>query len=115
MLSFTNGYSQLVSVFVAWYNPGCKDGSNWEKEGWWNIAPGQTVNVLGFDLREVNRYYLYYAESSNGLTWSGEFHTYAPNVAFDFCYYTDPPNSRYLGMRELDINSYDNYTLTLIQ
>ena len=53
MLSFTNRYGEPVWVFVAWSSPGCKDGSNWEKQGWWNIGTNGTVNVLGFDLKDV--------------------------------------------------------------
>jgi uncharacterized membrane protein len=115
MLAFRNGYNQPVWVFVAWYSPGCKDGSNWEKEGWWNMGTNQTVNVLDFDLREVNRYYLFYAESSDGVTWTGPYFTQAPQEAFDWCYNTGSTDSRTLGMRELDIGDNDNYTVTLIR
>lgn len=115
MLSFTNGYGQPVWVFVAWFSPGCKDGSNWEKKGWWNIGTNGTVNVLGFDLKEVNRFYLYYAESSDGLTWSGSHFTQAPHKAFDLCFNTGSTDSRSLGMRELDIGDNHNYTVRLIQ
>ncbi len=115
MLSFTNRYGEPVWVFVAWSSPGCKDGSNWEKQGWWNIGTNGTVNVLGFDLKDVNRYYLYYAESSDGLTWNGSYFTQAPHEPFDLCFNTGSTNSRSLGMRELDIGNNDNYTVTLIQ
>ena len=114
MLSFTNGYSRLVSVTVKWYHPNCPDGGDWEKKGWWNINPGNTAHVLDLDLDETNRYYYYYAESVDGHTWSGAYFTDVPNEAFDWCENTGSSTSRSLGFRELDIGDNDNYTLTLV-
>jgi uncharacterized membrane protein len=115
MLSFTNGYSQVLSVAIMWYHPNCPDGGDWEKKGWWNINPGNTAHVLDLDLDETNRYYYFYAEAVDGHTWSGPYFTNVPSEAFDWCENTGSTTSRSLGFRELDIGDNDDYTLTLVQ
>ena len=112
-LTIVNGYPQLISVAIWYYHPNCPDGGDWSKKGWWNINPGGSKIVYGGSLRSLNRYFTYYAHSSDGAQWSGPYVTAVPPNAFDWCLNTANTSSRNAGFRLLDINSYDNFTLTL--
>ena len=79
---FRNKTSATVWVSFLWYSPGCSDGGDWTKKGWWKLEPGQIKTVFGSDLQSVNTYYYYYAESSDGTKWSGPFNTCVPQSAY---------------------------------
>jgi uncharacterized membrane protein len=114
---FTNSTAKPVYVTFQWYSPGCKDGGSWETQGWWLIQPGATATVFGRDLQTVDEYFYFYAESNDRrLIWSGPYKTCCPSTAFDWCLNTcnNNPNTRVLGFREINIGSYNNYTLNLI-
>ena len=113
-LRFKNGYPQTIWAMIEWYSPGCPDGGDWEKAGWWKIAPGGTKTVYGGDLDDVNRYWYFYAHASNGAQWAGPYRETVPHIAFDWCSSTGSSDSRTVGMRELDIHDNDTYTLTFV-
>ncbi|GKS69361.1 hypothetical protein W03_13650 [Nitrosomonas sp. PY1] len=117
---FKNSTSSTVWVAFQWYSPNScandaqHDGGLWETKGWYSIAPGQTKIVFGSDLQSTgNRYYYWYAESSNGSVWSGAYNTYVPSTAFDWCLNTGSTNSRIVGFREKYIGTSNNYTVNL--
>jgi uncharacterized membrane protein len=113
---FKNGTSTTVWVSFQWYSPGCPDGGDWETRGWWKLDPGQTKTVFGSDLQSVDSYYYYYAEASDGGTWSGPFDTCLPQSAFDWCLdVCCTPTCRVVGFREKYIDGYNNYTITLVK
>jgi uncharacterized membrane protein len=112
MLRIVNGYSQTMWVAIWYYHPNCPDGGNWSKKGWWQIPPGEQ-DRLRRDLDNLNRYYCYHAHASDGVHWSGPYVTPCPPQAFNWCLNTANTQSIDRGFRLLDINSHDNYTLTL--
>ncbi|MBU8900329.1 hypothetical protein DRW03_27460 [Corallococcus sp. H22C18031201] len=111
-VQFCNGTNVTLWTAYSWYAPGClvEDGSTWEKQGWWSLTPGQCKVVSGAPI--VNRYSYYYAEGG-GMAWAGPYFTCTPYTAFDWCDNTCSTDSRNLGYRQLDTDSYSNYTLTL--
>jgi uncharacterized membrane protein len=113
MLKIKNKYPHTLWVTIMWYAPNCSDGGNWEKAGWWQLSPGQTKTVFGGNLHEVNRYYCYYAQASDGATWSGPYERSVPPTAFDWCEWTANTQSFDVGYRLLDIGNNDNFTLSL--
>jgi uncharacterized membrane protein len=119
MLKIVNGYKTGIWAAIMYYQPGCSDGGNWEKKGWWRMTPGQGKIVYGGSLDDLNRYYCYYAMADDGAKWSGPYVRFLPYQAFDWCEWTacshsdGSPCGFNAGLRLLDINSYDNYTLTL--
>jgi uncharacterized membrane protein len=113
MMRFVNGYSTTVWTMIEWYHPNCPDGGDWEKAGWWRIEPGKSATVFGGDVDNVNRYWYFYAHAADGGQWSGPFSEIVPRIAFDWCENTANTDSRTVGMRELDVNGADNYTVTL--
>lgn len=113
---FRNSYGTTVWVVIMWYTPGCSDGGDWSKKGWWSLEPGETKTVLGGDLEDINRYFYYYGETGDRTTqWAGSFFTCIPQTAFDWCLNTcdTNPETRNLGLREVDIGDYDTYTVNL--
>jgi uncharacterized membrane protein len=113
-LRFKNGYPHTIWTMIEWYHPDCPDGGNWEKAGWWEIAPGGTATVYGGDLDDVNRHWYFYAHAANGAQWAGPYDEIVPHIAFDWCSDTANSDSRVVGMRELDVNGDDTYTLTFV-
>ncbi len=114
MLRFTNHYPSTTWVTIIWYSPDCPDGSQWEKEGWWGMAPGESKVVFGSDLDEINRYYYFHAEADDGAFWAGSVVEPVTDAAFDWCLDTSSTAARDVGFRELDIGGNDDYTVTLI-
>lgn len=112
-LTICNGYSSAVTVTIGYANRDhCANAGRWIKEGWWNIAPGQCVRVYGGSLKNLNRYWTYYARTYDGaVIWAGNYCTTVANRAFYQCW--NNPSDYQVCYRLLDINSYDNYTLTL--
>ena len=101
-------------VSFLWYSPGCSDGGDWTKKGWWKLEPGQTKTVFGKDLQSVNTYYYWHAESNDGAVWSGPFNTCVPLNASEWRINTCcSPTCRTVGFREKYIGSYNNYTVNL--
>lgn len=113
---FRNKTSVTIWVAFQWSSPSCSDGGEWETKGWWKLEPGQTKTVFGQNLQNVNTYYYYYAEASDGSVWSGPFDTCVPQSAFDWCLNTCcTPTCRTVGFREKYIDGYNNYTINLVK
>ncbi len=113
MLKFCNNYPVDVSVCIMWYHPGCPDGGDWEKMGWWNLSPGECNVVYANDLDDVNRYWYFYAEAADGAYWAGPNVTAVPYERFDWCVNTASTTSRDVGFRELDVGDNDGVTVNL--
>jgi uncharacterized membrane protein len=113
--SFTSGYDVYVATMrvnrdACGANSGFGDGFN--AIGWYRIPPGACRTVytgrVGY-----NRYWAYYAEATDGATWSGNIQSWVSNSAFSLCHGQKCTPCRVVGFRLLDVNGYDNYTLTL--
>jgi uncharacterized membrane protein len=113
VLRIENAYPRDIWVAIWYYSPNCPDGGDWAKKGWWRISPGQGKVVFGGSLKDHNRYFCYLAESDDGAYWAGPYVTAVPPQPFDWCLGTANSQSRDAGFRLLDIQSYDNFTLTL--
>jgi uncharacterized membrane protein len=114
MLQICNHYPVAVWVTIMWYTPNCSDGGDWTKAGWWHVAPNACAVVSGEDLDEINRYWCYYAEGDDGVTWSGPYVRNAPFQAFRWCEWTGSTQSQDVGYRLLDIGDNDDFTLNLV-
>jgi len=116
MLYFRNRYSHKVWVAIMFYSPGrCGSYGSWGTRGWWGIDPGNIVGVFNGN-SDYNRYYAYYAKASDGATWSGQYGpVYVYHEAFDSCINIGS-TAAYgtVGMRLIDVDSYDDYTMNLL-
>lgn len=56
-LVLCNSYPTTIQTSIMFYSPeSCGgDGGNFEKMGWWRIAPGSCALVYANDLEDVNR------------------------------------------------------------
>jgi Protein of unknown function (DUF1036) len=62
-LRFNNSHSRGLWLAVGYYSPGCPDGGDWAKKGWWRLEPGQAATVL----ETTNTYATFYAEAEPRL------------------------------------------------
>jgi uncharacterized membrane protein len=117
MLAFANRYPAKVWVAIMFYSPETcgGEGGNWETMGWWGINPGGSAIVYGNDVEDLNRYYCYYAKAADGAEWSGNYGPiYVYHQAFNSCYNIGSTAAyAVVGMREIDVNGYDDYTVNL--
>jgi uncharacterized membrane protein len=97
-LAFENVHGRRLWVAVGYYSPGCEDGSNWAKKGWWQLDPGQSATALW----TTNRFAMFFAEDDVGAQWAGDRVTATPSSAFDWCWTTASTDSEDVGMRVLD-------------
>lgn len=114
MLRLQNDYRATIWAMIEWRHPGCPDGGDWEKKGWWQIEPGQSAVAFGGDLDDVNRYWYYFAEAADGAAWAGPFQEWVPSTAFQWCKNTSSSQARLVGMRQLDIGDSEDHTLRFI-
>jgi uncharacterized membrane protein len=112
-LTICNGYSSTIYVIIAYANRDhCANAGGFIKEGWWTIHPGECKRVYGGSLKDLNRYWFYYARNrDNTYKWEGNYCTNVPDHAFYQCW--NNPAGNQICYRRLDINSYNDYTLTL--
>jgi hypothetical protein len=119
-LYFQNLLGETVYVAFAWYDPSCGDANqNFRKQGWWAIQPIVTTFPLppdwptrfkawDVDLRSVNRYAYFYAETANdGVNWSGNGNAWLsvnPDEAFDLCAFADPGDDQWVDFAQMDFN-----------
>jgi len=115
-LHFRNSTSSTVSVTIMYYDPaGCAGYGDWGTQGWWNLAPGQEVNVKNTS----NRYATFYAHSDR-LAWSGPYNVYVKSSAFQSCVNIGSTDSRIVGERLVDLGDvtalpYTIYTVNLTE
>ena len=120
MLQICSLYPKKLWVSIMYYEPSCSadfpGSAPWERKGWWSLTPGQCKVVFAEDLADVNRYFCYYAEASDSSAkWSGPYKRWVRDPVFTFCDGAGFTGPQYkIGYRLLDIEDYDDYTLTLI-
>jgi uncharacterized membrane protein len=118
MLKFCNNYTADVWVCIVWYHPNCSDNGdlsgNWQKKGWWHIAPGQCKVASAEKLTNINRYWYYYAEAADGSYWAGDHGPMnVPDEAFSMCEKTASSQDRTVGLREIDVGDNQDYQINL--
>jgi uncharacterized membrane protein len=109
---FMNAYPKTAWVTIMWYEP-CENG-NFRKKGWWKLYPGQFKTVFGDDLEDVNRYFYFHAQASDGAVWSGPFTRSVSSHVFDTCEGTSATGWFTVGYREKDIGDLDDLTTILV-
>ena len=120
MLKICSLYPKKLWVTIMYYDPACSadvPGSEpWAEAGWWSLLPGQCKIVFGADLEDINRYFLYYAQATDGAVWAGPYKRKITTDAFTFCTGVgySPGKNFTAWYRLLDIEDYDDFTLTLI-
>jgi Protein of unknown function (DUF1036) len=71
-LYFANETDNTVwAAFCYQDSSGGAGAGSFRKIGWWEIPSGQTLTAWDVDLRTVNRYAYFYAESADGAVWAG--------------------------------------------
>jgi hypothetical protein len=112
-LYFKNERGDTIYVAYAYYSPGCEDGTNWAKKGWYPIAPGGTVKVLsGF--AGPGKYFTFAENESRTWAAAGPFFTQLPSRAFDWCWNTGSTDSRGLGLFKFEVGwGTLDYTVSL--
>jgi uncharacterized membrane protein len=120
-LVLCNNYPVSIWTAIMFYSPETcgGEGGNFEKMGWWPIAPGACALVYANDLADVNKFWYYYAEADDGAVWAGPFRTQVSLAAFGggrWCWGlgTTAPGQVVIAYRELDIGDNDDYTLTFV-
>lgn len=117
-LYFKNSYSATatVSVAVLGYDQSCPNP--WRKLGWYNAAPGQSVQVWHGTLQtpQTSMNWYFYAYASDGAYWAGADVTavITKPAAFNQCWLDNSGDNVTVGMRHFDINGYDDYTVNLV-
>jgi uncharacterized membrane protein len=66
-ICYNNAYKSGIWLVIGYYSPGCPDGGNFAKKGWWRLEPGQSATVLS----TTNEYSYFYAEADDGEVWAG--------------------------------------------
>jgi uncharacterized membrane protein len=112
-LTICNGHPSTIWVTIAYANRDhCANAGGFIKEGWWTLHPGVCTRVYAGSLKNINRNWFYYAHTSKRkLEWAGNYGTNVPSSAFYQCW--NNPQGNRVRYRKIDINSYDDYTLTL--
>lgn len=100
MLRLTNEHNFTVWAMIEWYRPNCPDGGDWEKKGWWELAPGQSKIAFAGDLDDVNLWWYSFAHAADGRAWGGNFPELVPTRPFQWCEHTADTSSRTVGMFE---------------
>ena len=116
MLAFANNSPTKIWVAIMFLSHDtCGQYGNWQTMGWWGIEPGQTVDVYDNNLDDLNQFFYYYAKSADGRQWSGNFGpVYVYHTAFNSCVNIGSTAAyATVGMRQIDVNGFDDYTKTL--
>jgi uncharacterized membrane protein len=113
-LKFESSYpNATIWVSILWYHPDCTNGL-FMKTGWWSLTDGQTVEVFTGDIDDLNRYYYFYAEASDGAVWSGPTNVEVTNAAYSQCVWDNKSCNRTVGFQILDIGDNDDFTVNLV-
>jgi len=91
-LWFQNSYTDPVYIALLWYDAGC-GAVPWEKSGWYEIAPGSSIELVGASLQTIpdpNFAWFAQADYADGPCWSGDpsdnWYAVPHNAAFGQCY-----------------------------
>jgi uncharacterized membrane protein len=120
-LVLCNGYHTRIWTSIMFYSPdSCgPETDRFEMMGWWALDPGQCSTVYANDLGDVNRFWYFYAEASDGNFWAGPWTAHVTNEAFggdQWCHagLGSTAATRTIGYRELDVGDDDDASVTLV-
>jgi hypothetical protein len=96
-----NDARSRVFVAIMKYDPGaCEPDTVWRTKGWWALNPGDDAFVAWTN----NRFIYIYAESVDGLVWSGPFGpVYVFQAPFDECLVGSSAAMATVGMFQVDV------------
>jgi Protein of unknown function (DUF1036) len=94
-IKYHNSTNVGLWLVVGYYSPGCSDGGDWAKKGWWRLNPGGEATALW----TTNSNSLFYAEADDNRVWAGPYGTQVPFQSFDWCWLTGSSSGESVGMR----------------
>ncbi|MEU2392002.1 DUF1036 domain-containing protein [Streptomyces sp. NPDC007369] len=106
-LRFKNHYEREIWAMVERYQPNCSASSNWFKEGWWRIAPQQSVIVYSGNPQAVNPIWYCYAHAGDGREWRDKYQESVPRNLFEWCSNVSDSTCRTILMAEFTVTSPD--------
>lgn len=116
-LHVCNKTDHPLDIAVATLIGNCKPDCIAHSKGWWAVDPGSCKTPIGGELdTSGDTLYYYYAEGSNGSTWTGTFALCVdPENAFD---YDDNQNASCSGgtrrsFRRISISGNSDFTISL--
>lgn len=102
------------TIYVLYLYLDEKCSGNFRKEGWYVVPSGGSTDVWSGDCAWLNSIWYFYAESANGLVWSGSASTIrVTDNAFDECVWDDTGTDRAVGVIEIDLDHNWSYTVNL--
>jgi uncharacterized membrane protein len=112
-LKFVSIYpNATIYVSILFYTKKCADLGEFVKQGWWAVNDGETTEPYAGNLSDQNRYFYFYAEATDGQTWSGNYF-YQVSQEFNQCLLDNTNCNRRVGYIELDIGSSGSQTVVL--
>jgi hypothetical protein len=111
-VQFHNRYWSTVSVAVLFYAPNScgGEGGNWRTTGWYNLAPGETRQLL--TMNGGSSVFAFYAKSADGkYVWPGQqqsglVEVYVhPTAAFDHCLNLGSTSWEVVNMKPVDVGT----------
>lgn len=117
-LHICNKTENKLYVAVAIMSGDCyMDWCSERVQGWWNIEAGDCKTPIGENLdTSSDTDYYYYAEDSNGATWTGGLSLCVdPQNAFDFKDREEEQcvSGTHKNFKKIETGSYTDYTLSL--
>ncbi len=114
-LYFHNLYPAQVSVCVVLYDATCPQ-IPWRKAGWWNIDYGQTAEIWQGTLQtsQLSTNWYFFAGATDGAYWAGNPQVLVTDAVFDQCVVDNTGDTIQVGLRNVNIDGYDSYTVTLV-
>lgn len=115
-LQICNKTDHSLTFAIATLIGDCEPDCLAHSTGWWNVEPGSCKTPLGGELdTSGDTIYYYYAEDSNGSTWTGTFSLCVnPKKAFDF---DDNQNASCAGahrkFRRINTGNSSDFTVNL--
>jgi hypothetical protein len=114
--TMSNHYRTTIWVALQHFDANCQGGADpFRTHGWFQYEPGESaaVDIPGFDnlLNIPNSHYYFYAEAADGAVWSGDFNTWCPQQAFNWCNNLSSTTARLLGFREVIVAGLRDFTL----
>jgi hypothetical protein len=115
-LTFNNLSGNTAYLALLTYDSGCSPDP-WRKSGWYAVANNGSIQLIGGDLRSVNRYLAWFADWwANGPAWSGtgnNWYDIPAIAAFDQCYDDNANCDVHWDFETLDINGNYGIIVTL--
>ena len=112
-LTFTS-HLQNDTIYVAFVHYDEDSGELFRKRGWYAVGPGGSADVWDGDCGQLNDVWYFYAESANGLVWSGSA-AFIPvgQSAFSQDVWNAADTHRTVGLIEFELEGQQDCTINL--